>query len=165
VEAVTKFVEFDCPALYAECTPAVSGRNGPVTGTILNAEYDQCAEDSAPIKRRQMFAKMGALSDYSKWAEEEGRYHRESFTLISPFIISTQYKADASPPSHFKLPHLLFPQRIMSPASSLFAVAFLLAVRVVDAQAQSLVYPGCPSSWSWVSRSPFTVPIIDAESA
>jgi hypothetical protein len=78
--------------------------NGPVTGTILNAEYDQCVEDSAPIKRRQMFAKMGALSDYSKWAEEEGRYHRESFDLISPFIISTQYKADASPPSHFKLP-------------------------------------------------------------
>jgi hypothetical protein len=66
-----------------------------------------------------MFAKMGALSDYSKWAEEEGRYHRESFDLISPFIISTQYKADASPLPISSSPHLLFPQRIMSPASSL----------------------------------------------
>jgi len=50
-------------------------------------------------------------------------------------------------------PHLLFSQRIMSPASSLFAVAFLLAVRVVDVQAQSLVYPGCPASWSWSFNS------------
>jgi len=41
----------------------------------------------------------------------------------------------------------------MSTASLLFAAAFLLASRVMDTQAQSLVYPDCPSSWSWTSNS------------
>jgi hypothetical protein len=53
----------------------------------------------------------------------------------------------------------------MSTASLLFAAAFLLASRVMDTQAQSLVYPDCPSSWSWVRRPPpfKKMPVIDPE--
>ena len=52
----------------------------------------------------------------------------------------------------------------MSTVSSLFAVAFLLAVRVIGVVGQSLVYPGCPAAWSWVRRSPpFSMLIVDSE--
>jgi hypothetical protein len=52
----------------------------------------------------------------------------------------------------------------MSTVSSLFALACLLASRVINAQAQSLVYPACSSSWSWVRRAlPFIMIIIDPE--
>ncbi|KAF8267028.1 hypothetical protein EI94DRAFT_1830321 [Lactarius quietus] len=49
----------------------------------------------------------------------------------------------------------------MSTVSSLLAVAFLLASRVIHTQAQSLVYPACNSSWSWsynsINQSPCAV--------
>ncbi|KAI9452880.1 hypothetical protein BJY52DRAFT_891820 [Lactarius psammicola] len=76
------------------------------------------------------------------------RYDRNPpfFPIYNP----GRYKADSSPP----WPPPPFSQRTMSTAFSLFAVAYLLASRVIDAQAQQqLVYPGCPSSWSWSFNS------------
>lgn len=127
---------------------------------------DQCvrkiAHQRASNIRRQ--ARAGAQGDYSNWAEEEERYHRGSFYPHSPIYNLHQYKASASPLPISSPPHHLFSQSIMSTVSSLFAVAFLLAVRVIGVEGQSLVYPGCPTSWSWVRRSPpFTMPIVDSE--
>ncbi|KAI9443925.1 hypothetical protein H4582DRAFT_1917847 [Lactarius indigo] len=41
----------------------------------------------------------------------------------------------------------------MSKAFSLFAAALLLVSQVTNAQIQQLVYPGCPTSWSWSFNS------------